>query len=117
MDLRIKDQDRKIKDLLTICSTTTGNKSKKSRKKVKVRKLNHEPFRSLEIKNVTGENSADAVKKIIQEKSPGKNQKYVIHNCRIEDDRRASNGIVKQQNETKKKRIFIVADQQGRGLQ
>lgn len=103
MAIKLKEQDRKIKDLLTICSTTANNKnkSKNNRNKNKPGDQKQKLHQSLQIHNTPKEKSINTSSKPSAE-TP------LVPNIEHRDSITTS---------AKKARIIIIADQQGRGLQ
>lgn len=102
MAIKLKEQDRKIKDLLTICSTTANNKnkSKNNRKKNKTGDQKQKLHQSLQIHNTPEE-------KPINTSSKPSAETPLVPNIEHRDSIATA----------KKTRIIIIADQQGRGLQ
>ncbi|KAJ2938897.1 hypothetical protein O0L34_g17707 [Tuta absoluta] len=119
----IVEQSRKIKDLLYICSSTprksenNPNKTKKrkrgkSRKGNKANKENDYSIFSTNITNINQDKSEQMETQ--REKSENNNNK---RNSTYEESSFVYNHSTASDPSTRRKRIFIVADQQGRGLQ
>lgn len=103
MAQQIKKQDQKIKHLLTICTTTNKNDSKRkpNDKRTKAKDRKHELYHSFHTQNMD-KTSANVMKDTFHEK---------------ESIREEATNLPVTITRPGKRKVFVVADQQGRGLQ
>lgn len=104
MAMKIKEQDQKIRDLLTICSTTTSNKKKKknNKKYVKKDKAKQKLYQSLQ--------NHDANEKCINTAEKLKIQKKPVVLDEETDHTTETPAL-------RKTKVVVIADQQGQGAQ
>lgn len=107
----IEEQDRKIRDLLTICSTTPNDRVKNSSKKQKTKNRKSEIHQSF--KTQSFQNTTSSVTATQPTSKPNK-----LMNDSLTEQLTQENIITTHTNaKVTKKRIFVLADQQGKGLQ
>jgi hypothetical protein len=100
MAIKIKEQDQKIKDLLTICSSTTRNK--KSTKKNKTKHIKENFYHSILNQN-TNEKYAFSANEMKTQKKPPPLKEKTDHTT--------------EEGSQRKTKVVVIADQQGRGVQ